>query len=140
MIEVHDSPVHGRGVYASVKIPRRTVIGIYEGVRCLPEEIPEVSAGGSTYLFGLSDGMTIDGSQEGNFTRFINHSCVPNCEAIEQYDEDDVLQIEIRSKRSIAAGEELAIDYALIVAAEERDDYACLCGVSACRGTMIGTP
>jgi SET domain-containing protein len=40
-----------------------------------------VDEGGVTYLFALSDGATIDGSDGGNATRYINHSCRPNCVA-----------------------------------------------------------
>ena len=38
---------------------------------------------GITYLFNLSDGTTIDGGDGGNATRFLNHACKPNCEAVE---------------------------------------------------------
>ena len=123
MIEVRESPIHGRGVFACSKISRRTVIGVYEGARYQPGEVPDASAGDSTYLFALSDGVTIDGSRGGNFTRFINHSCQPNCQATETYAKDDSLMIEIKSVRSIPAGDELTIDYALIVAHEERACY-----------------
>ena len=36
-----------------------------------------------TFVFGLSDGRVIDGSRGGNSTRFLNHDCSPNYEAIE---------------------------------------------------------
>ncbi|WP_408242654.1 MULTISPECIES: SET domain-containing protein [Paraburkholderia] len=38
---------------------------------------------GHTFIFGLADGRVIDGSVGGNSARWLNHSCKPNCEAIE---------------------------------------------------------
>lgn len=66
-----------------------------------------------TYLFGLSDGTVIDGAQGGNELRHLNHSCNPNCEAVEQWAEDGTLQLGIVVVRDVAAGEELCIYYAL---------------------------
>ena len=96
--------------------------------------------GGVTYLFALSDGATIDGSEGGNATRYINHSCRPNCVAVEAYDASDDLVVEIRAKRAIKSGEELYLDYELVVDDALAADYACRCGESACRGTMAALP
>jgi len=74
----------------------------------------------------------------GNDARWINHSCDPNCEAIE---EDD--RIFICAIRDIEAGEELFYDYALEIdepiTEESKKKYACRCGSSNCRGTMLDT-
>ena len=91
---------------------------------------------GVTYLFGLSDGATLDGAEGSNETRFVNHSCRPNCSAQESYDESDTLTIEIRAKRGIRQGEELLLDYLLVVSEADAADYACRCGESNCRATM----
>lgn len=37
------------------------------------------SMGGSTYFFKLRDGSIVDATACGAATRFINHSCAPNC-------------------------------------------------------------
>jgi SET domain-containing protein len=72
----------------------------------------------------------------GNDARWINHSCNPNCEAIE---EDD--RIFIYAMRNIEAGEELLYDYQMQIdepitdAAKKK--FACHCGASNCRGTML---
>ena len=52
----------------------------------------------------------IDGKHGGNSSRWINHSCDPNCEA----DEDDG-RVFIKALRDIEAGEELIYDYGLII-------------------------
>jgi SET domain-containing protein len=90
-----------------------------------------------TFVFGLSDGRVIDGSRGGNSARFLNHACVPNCEAIETGD-----RVFIHALVPIAAGDELFIDYALSIEGAVTDDirlqYTCHCGASGCRGTMLG--
>ena len=138
-IEVRTSPIHGNGVFATRRIPRRTRIGVYEGRRYAPGESIEAREDGSTYLFALSDGSTIDGAEGGNATRFINHSCRPNCAASEVLDEDDEPTIEVRTVRSIPVGAELFIDYALIRDPEDETPYTCACGAAECRGTMTKT-
>ena len=123
-------------MFAIAAIRRRALIGIYEGRRYHAGELTPGSDDGVTYLFGLSDGATIDGAEDGNETRFINHSCRPNCEAVETYGESDELVIEIRAKRGIPNGQELSLDYALVVEDGAIEDYVCRCGEAACRGTM----
>ncbi|WP_435529867.1 SET domain-containing protein-lysine N-methyltransferase [Paraburkholderia caribensis] len=39
-----------------------------------------------TFVVGLSDARVIDGSRDGNSARFPNHTCSPNCEAIQPGD------------------------------------------------------
>jgi SET domain-containing protein len=66
----------------------------------------------------------------------VNHSCDPNCES-------DIVgtRVVIRAIKTIVAGEEITYDYALELEEEplpswERQ-YACCCGASTCRGTML---
>ena len=78
----------------------------------------------------------IDAKFGGNSSRWINHSCDPNCFA----DERDG-RIFITALRNLAAGEELNYDYGLML--DERytkklkAEYACWCGAAQCRGTML---
>ena len=93
-----------------------------------------------TYLFALSNGDVIDGAQGGNATRHLNHACEPNCEPVEYPDDDGNPAIRIETTREVQAGEELFIDYALVIdGAEDAGDYPCCCGAANCRGTMAGT-
>lgn len=65
-----------------------------------------------------------------------HHACVPNCEAIEIGE-----RVFIHAVASIDTGEELFLDYRLIVDDDEDDEarlhYACRCGSTECRGTML---
>jgi len=139
-LEVRESAVHGLGTFALRGMPPSHVIGLYEGRRHAPVEAGEREWDHSlTYLFGLSDGTLTDGGDGGNATRRINHSCQPNCQASEEFDDDGLLQIVIRTSRRIRAGEELFIDYRLDVGDDDSADYPCRCGARRCRGTMAAT-
>ena len=89
-----------------------------------------------TYVFGLSDGSVIDGGEGGNATRYINHSCAPNCAAYEVEDANGVLSVEIEALTRIGLGVELFLDYSLDVAEPNAAEYACSCGAESCRGTL----
>ena len=141
-LSLRNSAIHGRGVYARQPIPAGTRLVEYRGERISWEEAerryPDDFTGPHhTFLFALDDGSMIDAAFGGNLARWINHSCDPNCEAVE---EDGRIWIE--SIRDIAPGEELAYDYNYIL--EERHSpamkkrFPCRCGAPACRGTILG--
>jgi uncharacterized protein len=138
LLEVRQSPVHGRGVFAKKPIRKGRRIIEYTGRRVPWKSIPDNVDDAHTFLFGINDGAdVIDPEIGGNEARWINHSCDPNCEAIE---EDDG-RVFIYALRNIRAGEELSYDYRLEV--DERitptvkAENACHCGTSRCRGTML---
>ncbi|MGF6346849.1 SET domain-containing protein [Variovorax sp. W2I14] len=138
-IEVRHSDVHGAGAFALCNLSPGSLIGIYTGRRYSADEAHgEDWDNRLTYLFGLSDGTTIDGAEGGNATRHLNHACEPNCEAQEEHGEGGQLVLRIEAIRHIRAGEELFIDYALNVDADpDPQDYLCRCGSIRCRGTLL---
>ena len=81
----------GLGLFALEPIPKDACIIEYIGKHLTDEEY---------------DGKVLDGSPRWNKARYINHSCVPNCET-----EVHKKQIFVRAIRKIKAGEELAYDY-----------------------------
>lgn len=136
------SDVHGRGAFATEWIPTGTRLIEYTGERITEEEADaryddeDESRPHHTFLFSLDNGEVVDATYGGNVSRWINHSCDPNCEAVI---EDD--RIFIESVRDIASSEELSYDYAFVL--EERHTPAlkarhpCYCGASNCRGTIL---
>jgi SET domain-containing protein len=96
----------------------------------------ETMARHHTFLFSIDDYTTIDAAVGGNDARFINHSCDPNCEAL-----DDGGRIFIFAQRTIYPGEELTYDYRFKapgrITRELREFYVCLCGTARCRGTIL---
>ncbi|MEY2526837.1 MAG: uncharacterized protein QOE73_1608 [Verrucomicrobiota bacterium] len=136
LLEVRPSGIHGRGVYATQSIREGARIIEYTGKRMSWDEAPNDPDNPHTFNFGLENGQVINPEIDGNEARWINHSCDPNCEAIE---EDD--RIFIYAMRDIQPGEELFYDYALEldepITKELKEEFGCLCGTSICRGTML---
>jgi SET domain-containing protein len=135
-IEVRESGVHGRGVYAAQAIPEGARIIEYTGERVSWEAAPDNPDDPHTFNFGLENGDVINPEAGGNDARWINHSCDPNCEAVE---EDD--RVFIYAMRDIQLGEELLYDYHMEldepITEASKKKFACHCGASNCRGTMI---
>lgn len=140
LFQVRSSAIHGLGLFAACALTANSRLGTYGGRRMSPAEVEGVDWDSRlTYLFGLSDGTVIDGAQGGNELRHLNHSCSPNCEAIERWGDDGVLELDIVVLRDVAMGEELCIDYALAIdESDPPDAYPCACNSASCRGTMAG--
>jgi len=141
LYSVRRSPLHGKGGFALQRIPKGTLLGEYVGERITEDEAdrryPEDGDGPHhTFLFVLDDGSVIDAAVGGNSTRFLNHSCAPNCEAQE---EDG--RIFLYTLRAIREGEELVYDYNFILdvrhTVAEKRRYPCRCGSRNCRGTIL---
>jgi SET domain-containing protein len=142
-LSVRRSGIHGRGVYARAPIPADTRIVEYRGERITTAEAErrypdDFSAAHHTFLFAVDDDTMIDAAFGGNLARWINHSCDPNCEVVE---EDGRLYVE--SIRDIEPGEELAYDYNYILperhTAKMKRRFPCHCGAPSCRGTILGS-
>ena len=136
---VRNSGIHGKGVFATTRIPAKTRLIEYTGERLTEAQVDRRFARDDsphTFLFALDDGMVIDASNGGNSARWINHSCAPNCEAV-----DDNDRIYIETLRAIRPGEELSYDYRIEL--EERHTpamqrvYQCRCGARRCTGTIL---
>lgn len=144
--EVRQSDLHGHGVFARRPIPQGTYILEYEGKRITPEaadaqESSDPNDPFHTFFFALSNGLIIDGGNNGNDSRYINHSCEPNCEGHESDNGDKVFIVALRD---IEEGEEILYDYALTIddkiTKTLKQQYACWCGAPSCRGTMLDVP
>jgi SET domain-containing protein len=139
--EIRRSKIQGRGVFATRKIRAGTLLIEYRGERISDEEADRrypfnEDERHHTFLFRLADGSVIDAGVNGNAAKYINHSCDPNCEAVE---EDN--QILIYALRDIRKGEELVYDYNYILDephnAANKKLYPCHCGTAKCRGTIL---
>src|SRR5437870_13110467 len=112
LIQVRQSAVHGRGVFAARPIGKGRRIIEYTGRRVAWKSIPADVNGVHTFLFGINDGTdVIDHEIGGDDARWINHPCHPDSEATEG-DHGRVLS---HALRNIRAGEGLAYDYQLQV-------------------------
>lgn len=136
------SSIHGLGVFALVPIPKRSRVIEYKGMRISHEEADDLfgeeqANSPHTMLFTVNDEIVIDATRKGNSARWINHSCRPNCETVDEKD-----RIFIEAIRDIRPGEELSYDYNLQLAERHtkkaKREHACFCGSRRCRGTMLG--
>lgn len=124
---IRPSSIHRIGCFTNLAIRKGTRIIEYTGERITNEEADRrYEDRDDTYLFGLSDGKSvIDG--EGK-AAFINHSCNPNCEAIEMRG-----RVWIVALRDIRPGEELSYEYNLY---DGDGEAPCGCGALNCRGSL----
>jgi len=139
--ELRTSKIQGTGAFATRTIKKGTRIIEYLGQRVSWRTADkryddEKMNRHHTFLFTVDDKTCIDAAVNGNDARFLNHSCDPNCEAI-----NDRKRIYIESIKTIPAGTELVYDYQY----ERTDDhspederfYKCRCGSPKCRGTIL---
>lgn len=139
---VRRSRISGKGAFATRRIRKGQRIIEYVGERISEAESDRRYPDDTkqkrhhTFLFAVDDDTVIDAGVGGNEARFINHSCEPNCEAVD-YDG----RIFIEALRDIAPGEELFYDYAYEldekVTPALRKRYPCRCGSPGCRGTIL---
>lgn len=140
-IQTRRSGVHGKGVFAVQDIPKGDVIIEYVGEvigwdEALRRHPHDPNDPNHTFYFHVDEDHVIDAKVGGNSSRWINHSCDPNCEA------DEVEgRVFIKSLRKIKAGEELNYDYGLIIdepyTKKLLAQYPCWCGSANCRGTLL---
>lgn len=107
----------GLGLYAARDFARGETVIEYIG-----ERIRGDHGRTNLYIFRVDHEWDIDGSPRWNTARYINHSCKPNCEAV-----DDDGRIFIVAKKKIAKGEELAYDYGEEYFKEYIEPKGCRC-------------
>ena len=141
LVRLGHSAVHGKGVFARRAIRKGARIIEYTGERILWEKAQRLAPHDPTnpyhtFFFALDDGMVINAGSGGNESRWINHSCEPNCEP-----RDYRGGIYIYALRNLKKGEELFYDYNLEPAGRRTKKlerlFACHCGAAHCRGTML---
>jgi hypothetical protein len=139
--EIRRSGIQGRGGFATRRIKRGERIGEYTGERVSQSEADrryddDAMARHHTFLFAVTSRTVIDAAVGGNDTRFINHSCDPNCDAVIERG-----RVFIDACKPIAEGEELFYDYSYEREKDAGPDvesqYPCWCGTAKCRGTIL---
>jgi hypothetical protein len=85
------------------------------------------------YLMALQPGWFIDARNVANLSRFINHSCDPNC-IVQQINVNGRMRCGIFALRDIESNEFLSYDYHFDT--KHGDRFFCCCGSKNCRGTM----
>jgi len=125
LIVFRNSPIHGRGGFATKKIRQGSRVIEYVGERIGKDESLRRCEQNNEFIFSLNDSQDLDGNVPWNPARFINHSCTPNCEAT--LDED---RIWLCALRDVEPGEEITFNYGFDLV--DYKDYPCHCGSSNC--------
>jgi len=156
----------GWGVFASKKIAKGTYIGLYSGEFLKDDECERrglvYDQSGRTYLLDIDFyylkpfgdvQYVVDAYHVGNFTRFLNNSCDPNCKVNPCYiNEPDIRRplLALFATRDVGIGEELCFSYNGHDPDNPEDDddddllgsksikNKCYCGAVKCRGFMFG--
>ncbi len=122
------STINGRGCFAAVRIPKRTKVGELRGERITNREaVQRVARGGKVRICEIDQRWSIDASVGGDASRFINHSCAPNC--FSRIQQGHILFFALRD---IEVGEEISLDYT----PSQHPGRRCTCGAATCRGVM----
>ncbi len=105
--------VVGYGVFAERAIPKGVFIGEYTGV--VRKRLGRVGRFNDyTFEYAIGDWernpFIIDAKQEGNLTRFINHSARPNLGSVSVY-ANEVMHIILVALKPIPKGAQLCYDY-----------------------------
>ncbi len=98
-------PGSGLGLYALAPFKKGEFVIEYKGKK-IPTPLAENIT--TKYLFEIDEKWTIDGSDRkyANESRYMNHSCNPNCESDTVDD-----RVIISAIKNIEEGEELTFDY-----------------------------
>ncbi len=140
LCKVASSPIHQKGLFATLNIEDGTDIIQYVGEKISKEESTRraleweeearLSGSGLVYIFELDDEYDLDGRLGDNPARYMNHSCDGNCEAINYEGE-----IWITARKSIKKGDELTYDYGYDM--DHFLDHPCGCGADNCIGFIV---
>lgn len=122
----------GRELTATRAIPTGTLVHMAGGHVMTVEQclrLPEALQHFPTHISDdlLIGRMTLDEPEEPG--EFVNHSCDPNCGMQDQ--------LAIVTRRPIAPGEAITIDYAMCMTSSVLD-MQCDCGAPMCRGRITG--
>jgi SET domain-containing protein len=105
-MKVKRSRIHRWGIFAVEPIPARRKVIEYTGEKISRRETKRRSERSLIYLFELNSYWCVDGAVGGSGAELINHSCDPNLFSAVMKG-----HIIYMSRRAIAQGEELTVDY-----------------------------
>ncbi|MBC7562707.1 MAG: SET domain-containing protein-lysine N-methyltransferase [Gemmatimonadaceae bacterium] len=143
---IRSSKIQGNGAFATRRIRKGDRIIEYLG-ECIDADesdirYPDGEMGRHhTFLFSIGDGSRVlDAGPLEWPAKYVNHSCDPNCEALEEEDG----RVFVHALKTIEKNQELLYDYAYERTPEHNEEdevlYKCLCGSPKCRGSILAPP
>ena len=128
------SNIHRHGLSAASNIKKGQKIIQYKGKKVSLSKVeadPKYDNEKEIYLFNLNKRYDLDGDFKFNTARLINHSCMPNCEVLEENK-----KLWIFAMRDIKKNEELTYDYGFGFDKDYKQ-YVCKCGAKNCVGYIV---
>jgi hypothetical protein len=128
-VAVRPSPIDGLGLFAAAPINHGEIVEVLGGTILTDAEVQARTDRGERYdgiVLGPNQHLAIDSSWPGSYG---NHSCDPNLWMLDG--------VTIGTRRRVAAGEELTVDYAVFTATSGWS-MPCRCGSRLCRGVVTG--
>ncbi|KAJ3136996.1 histone methyltransferase set2 [Physocladia obscura] len=140
-ITVFKTELKGYGLKATKNIRKGQFVTEYVG-EVIPQSmflkrVREYSEQGVKhfYFMSIKTDQVIDAYKKGNHARFMNHSCVPNCE-LQKWVVGKQVRMGFFAVVDVAEGEELTFDYKFERYGSE--PQICYCGHQACKGVIGG--
>lgn len=138
-LEKFDAGPKGWGLRSKDALSSGDFVGEYVGEVIAPDMVMERKEeykriGAKHFFFmNLSKDEVIDSARKGGITRFINHSCEPNCE-LQKWSVNGEWRLGFFATDDIDGMDELGFDYKY-----ERGDIVqqCFCGAETCRGEIM---
>ncbi|XP_020523670.1 histone-lysine N-methyltransferase ASHR3 [Amborella trichopoda] len=84
------------------------------------------------YMCEIKKDFTIDATFKGNASRFLNHSCNPNCK-LEKWQADGETRVGVFAFKNVEVGEPLTYDYRFVHFGPK---VKCCCGAANCQGYL----
>ena len=108
-------------VYADSPVKIKNCIGITKGTIDHAKHM----------LFDINRDWSLDATKAGSMAKFVNHSCMPNCEVRLLADTQGLPHLVIHACTNIKEGEELTCDYKLL-----SGGFSCHCKSDKCRKSI----
>jgi len=157
-LQIFKTESNGWGIRCRQRIPKGKVLGIYTGEIITREVSDKIATRELTYLFDLDtrddddslDLYTVDATNCGNWTRFLNHSCRPVASIYSVvYDnllENNMPYLAVVANQDMEPFTEITFDYnpgesrATIKSSQDKKRkglVVCKCGSDNCRGWLF---
>ncbi len=128
-VEVRDSSIEGRGLFALSEITVGETVIVVGGRLLTDDDLRNVMTTGEKYSsIAVNEGLHLL-LDTPNAAEYGNHSCDANTWMCDE--------VKTCACRTIAVGEEITIDYATQTGIPEWS-MSCNCGTKSCRGTITG--
>lgn len=135
-LDVLHTPGKGHGLFAAEDLAKHQFVREYVGELISPQEFSRRNNERARlmehqFILQLKNGTYLDAGRKGSISRFINHSCEPNC-FVEVWTVHNHLRVGIFTLKAIPSGTELTFDYQW--RPSSRPPTKCHCGTPSCRG------